>query len=96
MRQIPISQPTTGTPPGMATSSGMQQQPKSKSKSYLFATITQNKIKIEQRLQLFVIFISNRFFSAQAQMLLIEIQNSLKLALPYLTKRCLKDYLGRE
>ena len=30
------------------------------------------------------------FFSAQAQMLLSEIQNSLKLALPYLTKRCLK------
>ena len=31
-------------------------------------------------------FISNGFF----QMLLSEIQNSLKLALPYLTKRCLK------
>ena len=29
-------------------------------------------------------------------MLLSEIQNSLKLALPYLTKRCLKCYLGRE
>ena len=36
------------------------------------------------------------FISAQAQMLLSEIQNSLKLALPYLTKRCLKYYLGRE
>ena len=35
-------------------------------------------------------------FSAQVQMLLSEIQNSLKLALPYLTKRCLKYYLGRE
>ena len=29
-------------------------------------------------------------------MLLSEIQNSLKLALPYLTKRCLKYYLGRK
>ena len=29
-------------------------------------------------------------------MLLSEIQNSIKLALPYLTKRCLKYYLGRE
>ena len=29
-------------------------------------------------------------------MLLNEIQNSLKLALPYLTKGCLKYYLGRE
>ena len=29
-------------------------------------------------------------------MLLSEIQNSLKLTLPYLTKRCLKYYLGRE
>ena len=29
-------------------------------------------------------------------MLLSEIQNSLKLALPYLTKTCLKYYLGRE
>ena len=28
-------------------------------------------------------------------MLLSEIQNSLKLALPYQTKRCLKYYLGR-
>ena len=37
----------------------------------------------------------NGFFSALAQMLLSEIQNSLKLALPYLTKRCLKYYLGR-
>ena len=35
-------------------------------------------------------------FSVQAQMLLSEIQNSLKLALPYLTERCLKYYLGRE
>ena len=35
-------------------------------------------------------------FLAQAQMLLSEIQNSLKLALPYLGKRCLKCYLGRE
>ena len=44
----------------------------------------------------FFISISNAFFSAQAQMLLSEIQNSLKLALPYLTKKCLKYYLGRE
>ena len=29
-------------------------------------------------------------------MLLSEIQNSIKLALPYLTKRCLKYYLGRK
>ena len=29
-------------------------------------------------------------------MLLSEIQNSLKLALPYQTKRCLEYYLGRE
>ena len=36
------------------------------------------------------------FFSAQAQILLSEIQNSIKIALPYLTKRCLKCYLGRE
>ena len=36
-------------------------------------------------------FISN----AQIQMLLREIQNSLKLVLTYLTKRCLKYYLGR-
>ena len=35
-------------------------------------------------------------FSAQAQMLLSEIQNPLKLVLPYQTKRCLKYYLGRE
>ena len=34
--------------------------------------------------------ISNVFFSAQAQMLLSEIQNSIKLALPYLAKRCIK------
>ena len=32
-------------------------------------------------------FIKNAFL-AQAQMLLSEIQNSLKLTLPYLTKRC--------
>ena len=35
-------------------------------------------------------------FLAQAEILLGEIQNSLKLALPYQTKRSLKYYLGRE
>ena len=41
-------------------------------------------------------FLLAMLFSAQAQMLPSEIQNSLKLALPYLTKRCLKYFLGRE
>ena len=36
------------------------------------------------------------FFSTQAQMLLSKIEFSKKLALPYMTKRCLKCYLGRE
>ena len=40
-------------------------------------------------------FISYAFL-AEAQMLLSEIKNSLKLALPFLTKRCLKFYLGGE
>jgi len=35
-------------------------------------------------------------FSAKAQMLLSKIQNSQKMALPYLTKKCLKRYLGKE
>ena len=46
--------------------------------------------------ELHAFFINNGFFSAQAQMLLSEIQNSLKLALPYQIKRCLKCYLGKE
>ena len=37
--------------------------------------------------------ISNDFFGLGT---LSEIQNSLKLVLHYLTKRCLKYYLGRE
>ena len=41
-------------------------------------------------------FYKQCFFSAQAQMLLSAIQNSLNLTSPYLTKRCLKYYLGRE
>ena len=40
-------------------------------------------------------FLEAMFFSAQAQMLLSEIEISLKLALAYLTKRCLKCLLGR-
>ena len=45
----------------------------------------------------YMLFLLAMFFSAQAQMLLSEIQNSLnlKLALPYQKKRCLKYYLGR-
>ena len=42
------------------------------------------------------VFYKQWIFSAQAQILLSEIQDSLKLALPYLTKRCLKYSLGRE
>ena len=34
--------------------------------------------------------------SAQAQMLLSEIQNPLKLVLPYMPKKVLRYYLGRE
>ena len=41
-------------------------------------------------------FYKQWFFLAQAQMLFSKIQNSQKLALPYLTKRCLKRYLGKE
>ena len=41
-------------------------------------------------------FLLAMLFSAQAQMLPSEIQNSLKLALPYQIKRCLKYCLGRE
>ena len=41
-------------------------------------------------------FLIGNDFSAQAQMLRSEIKNSLKLALPYLTKMCLKYYLERE
>ena len=44
----------------------------------------------------YTLFLFAMLFSVQAQMLLSEIQNSTKFALPYLTKRCLKYYLGRE
>ena len=43
----------------------------------------------------YTLFLLAMLFLAQAQMLLSEFQNSLKLALPYLTKRCFKYYLGR-
>ena len=44
----------------------------------------------------YALFLQAMVFSAQTQMLLSKIQNSQKLALPYLTKWCLKRYLGRE
>ena len=44
----------------------------------------------------YTLFYKQCFFSAQAQMLLNEMQNSLNLTLPYPIKRCLKYYLGRE
>ena len=55
-----------------------------------------DKHHFRQNMNIFTRFFYKQFFSAQAQMLLSEIQNSLKLALPYLTKRCLKYYLGRK
>ena len=44
----------------------------------------------------YMLFLLAMLFSALAQILLSGIQIPQKLALPYLTKRCLKYYLGRQ